>query len=256
MRLKEMIEEKEKMGYSYEEISELSGVPTETVVNYFEESVLPEYTMLLALERLFGETEVAEVHENVPAYWTKKPGEYTIEDYYELPEERRAELIDGVFYDMSAPTTIHQLIVGEIYMILKNYIKRKQGTCITFVSPIDVKLREDDDKTMVQPDVLVQCDRDKIKRRGIFDAPDFVAEVLSKSTKKKDMNLKLKKYKEAGVREYWMIDPDKQKVIVHNFMQGDTSAIYGFDAAIPVAIFDEECQIDFKEIEEYVEFLL
>lgn len=256
MRLKDMKEEKEKLGYSCEKIAELSGVPIEMVVRYFEESILPEYRMLIALEGVFGESEDIEIHESTLAYWTKKPGEYTIEDYYELPEERRVELIDGVFYDMSAPTTIHQLIAGEIYVILKNYIRRKEGACVVFMSPVDVKLREDDNQTMVQPDILVQCDRDKIKKRGIFDAPDFVAEVLSKSTKKKDMNLKLKKYKEAGVREYWMIDPDKQKVIVYDFEQGESPIICGFDATIPVAIFDGECQIDFKEIVEYVKFLL
>mgnify|MGYP000438242551 FL=1 len=133
-----------------------------------------------------------------------------MEDYYALPEEQRVELIDGVIYDMSAPTSVHQLLGTEILLVLKDYIRKQHGRCVLIASPIDVQL-DCDDKTMVQPDVIVVCDREKIQNRCIFGAPDFVAEVLSESTRKKDLVLKLNKYMTAGVREYWLVDPDRKK---------------------------------------------
>ena len=194
------------------------------------------------------------VKESALYYGSKRQGEYTIEDYYALPDDQRVELIDGVFYDMAAPLSVHQLIGGKIYQILSEYIGRKKGMCIAFDSAMDVQL-DCDDRTMVQPDVFVICDRDKITRRGIFGAPDFVIEVLSKSTKKKDMFIKLSKYKNAGVREYWMVDPEKKIVLVYDFQNDDDVQLYGFEATIPVSIFNGDCQIDFKEVYDYVKFL-
>jgi Uma2 family endonuclease len=91
-----------------------------------------------------------------------KQGEYTLIDYYALPDDRRVELIDGVFYDMASPRTVHQDITGYFHMALYQYIKDKKKPCKVFESPIDVQL-DCDDKTMVEPDVIVVCDRDKIK---------------------------------------------------------------------------------------------
>ena len=116
---------------------------------------------------------------------------------------------------MSAPTSVHQLLGTEILLVLKDYIRKQHGRCVPIASPIDVQL-DCDDKTMVQPDVIVVCDREKIQNRCIFGAPDFVAEVLSESTRKKDLVLKLNKYMTAGVREYWLVDPDRKKVIVYD----------------------------------------
>ena len=143
-----------------------------------------------------------------------------------------------------------------MFMLLtkRNYIKDKKGKCKTYVSPIDVQL-DRDDKTMVQPDVMVVCDRDKIINRCLYGAPDFVVEILSPSTSKKDSTIKLKKYKDAGVREYWMVDPDKKKVVVYDWNKSDMPVVYGFDAKVPVGIFDGECVIDFEEIYVEIAFL-
>ena len=118
------------------------------------------------------------------------------------------ELIDGVLYDMAAPTGIHQVVGGEIHAMLREYIRSKKGRCLPMYSPIDVQL-DCDNKTIVQPDVLVLCDTSRLSGNTIWGAPDFVVEVLSKSTRKKDMFVKLNKYMNAGVREYWMVDFDK-----------------------------------------------
>lgn len=181
----------------------------------------------------------------------KKQGEFTIEDLKNIPDEQRVELIDGVIFEMEAPTTIHQIIGQEIFVGLRAYIKEKDGKCRPFVAPVDVQL-DCDEKTMVQPDVLVVCEREKDNGKRIFGAPDFVAEVLSKSTRRKDMLIKGEKYEHAGVREYWMIDPDKKKILVYDFAGEEYPIIYGFDDVIPVRIFDGACKVDFREIHDYL----
>lgn len=89
----------------------------------------------------------------------------------------------------------------------------------------------------------------------VYGAPDMVIEILSPSTRKKDMGLKLKKYITARVREYWMVDPDKKKVVVYDLEHNELPAIYGFEDQVPVKIFAGKCQIDFSEIYSYIEFL-
>ena len=172
---------------------------------------------------------------------TKKQGEYTLKDYYNLPEDKRFELIDGVIYDMTAPTTIHQSILGRVHANLLYHIDAKGGQCIPMISPVDVQL-DCDDKTMVKPDVIIVCDRSKIIRRCVYGAPDFVIEVLSKYSKKKDMFIKLNKYLNASVREYWIVDPDKKVVMIYDF-EHDDYRLASFDDKIPVSVLDNECII-------------
>ena len=181
-------------------------------------------------------------------------GEYTLTDYYQIPDERRVELIDGVIYDMSAPGCDHQLIAGLIHARLLAHVSSRKGTCLPMISPVDVQL-DCDEKTMVQPDVVVVCDRSKVIRRCIYGAPDLVIEILSPSTRRKDVTIKLNKYIAAGVREYWIIDPDQCRVLVYDFSAAIYPVIYGFDAKIPVAIWDGDCVIDFQEVYDYIHFL-
>ena len=125
------------------------------------------------------------------------------------------------------------------------------------MSPISVQL-DKDDKTMVQPDVIIVCDRDKFQEKVVYGAPDFVVEVLSPSTRRKDKTIKLTKYIEAGVREYWMVDPKKRCVVVYALQEDEEDydiAVYTFDDEVPVALFQGECKVDFKEICDYISFL-
>ena len=184
----------------------------------------------------------------------KKPGTYTLEDYMALPVDCPAELSDGNLYRMEAPSFIHQIIGGELHRQISNFIISHKGSCIACTAPADILL-DRDDRTAVQPDVFVICDRGNITRKHGMGAPDLVIEVLSPSTKKKDMNLKRDKYQRAGVREYWMIDPDKQKVIVENFEGDQDITIYSFTNKIPVHIFPDNCEIDFAQVYEQVKFL-
>ncbi len=187
------------------------------------------------------------VEEAAPKYLTRQQGEYTLEDYYDLPEDVRAELIDGVFYYFSAPTVSHQEISGNIYSQLVEQIGRKNGKCKVFFSPIDVQL-DCDDKTMVQPDILILCDKDKQKEHVIYGAPDFVLEVLSPSTRIKDLTIKHRKYLNAGVREYWIIDPAEKRLITYDFENGKTVAAYPFTEVVGLGIYDKLVTVDLSEI--------
>ena len=250
MTIQEMKEKKREKGYTYAQMAELSGVPLGTIQKIFSgETESPRYDTLQALERLF--TEIPAVQEGT-FYQADRNGSYTLDDYYALPEDQRVELIDGYFYEMLAPTFGHQTIGGEIYRQVANYIMDKGGSCRPFIAPVDVQL-DCDERTMVQPDVGIVCDPDKIKRFGIYGAPDFLVEVISPSTKKKDYTKKLAKYMEAGVREYWILDPYQKRLLVY-FFEGDVfPAIYGLDQPVPVGIYNGDLVIDFSNIAKWIE---
>ena len=253
MDIRELKEKKKSLGYSNEKIAELSGVPLSTVQKVFAGvTQQPRYDTLAALERALDPTGVREA---VFQYGIdKKQGEYTIEDCEKLPEDILVELIDGVMYIITSPTLLHQELVGEFYIRLKEYIKKNGGQCRTMVSPVDVHIDKEDNKTLVKPDVFVVCKRDKFTRRWIEGSPDLVIEVLSPSTKRKDMAIKLKKYIETGVREYWLVDPDQRKIMVYDLENYDFPIMYTFEDKVPVGIFDGDCIIDMAEIVEDIEF--
>ncbi len=181
----------------------------------------------------------------------KKQGEYTLEDYYALPDERRVELIDGVIYDMSAPTPLHQLIGGEVYTAIRKYIEEKGGSCLPFYAPVDVRL-DCDDKTMVQPDVLILCDDAKKTKRYIMGAPDFCLEVISESTCRKDYIKKLQKYTDAGVKEYWIIDPFRKILLVHHWKDDYAPHMYPLQGTVGLALYDNELQIALDAIADLI----
>ena len=112
-----------------------------------------------------------------------------------------------------------------------------------------------DDRTMVQPDIVIVCDKSKIKRWGIMGAPDFVVEVLSPSTGRKDRHKKLAKYLNAGVREYWLIDPDKKVLFAYNFEDEEmiTPMIRGLSGKMPVGIYEGRLEIDLDLVAEMIE---
>ena len=135
---------------------------------------------------------------------------YTWADYCKWPDGERWEIIGGEAFDMSpAPTLRHQAIVGEIYFQFASAFRDKK--CKVFVSPADIKLSESD---VVEPDVFVVCDEERIKRTHIEGAPTLVIEVLSPSTEKKDRTIKMDLYASSGVKEIWVVDPDGATVEV------------------------------------------
>lgn len=163
---------------------------------------------------------------------------YTIEDFRALPEGFRAELVDGKLIFLESPNTMHQEIVGEMHLAVGNYIKANKGGCKVFVAPYDVYLK-DDDSRVLEPDLIVVCDRNKIRERGCHGAPDWVVEVASPSTRKRDLGQKLFLYREAGVREYWLINPTNRTVIVYVFELGEDASFYTFDDEIRSHVFPD-----------------
>lgn len=271
MTIAQMKERKTELGLTNQAIAERTGLPLSTVQKIFSGATsAPREATISALEKLLMPTasygskpaEPLIIREEPTAYGSRmwmnpydETGPYTMEDYIALPEDLRVELIDGYFYDMAAPHGLHQAVCGYLHARLLDHVTRNKGTCYPFISPFDVQL-DCDDKTVVQPDVLVMCDRGKFQRGHLFGAPDLVIEVLSPSTKRKDMVLKLRKYQNAGVREYWMVDTQKRVIIQHDLENGLSPAIYGFDAEIPVLIWEGKCRINLKEMSESIAFLL
>ena len=161
---------------------------------------------------------------------------YTAEDYWSLPEGERAELIDGKFYDMAPPSRIHQEIVSGLHYAVRKYISNHNGICKVYPAPFAVNL-DADDKDWVEPDVTVICDLNKLTKRGCSGAPDLVFEVVSPSSRKLDYGIKNVIYSQSGVREYWIVDPIKERVTVYHYEEDVAPVIYGFDQDIPVGIY-------------------
>lgn len=187
---------------------------------------------------------------------------YTYNDYtkLELPKGIRVEVLDGKLIKMEAPTTRHQIIAGELFVICRDYVRKNKGKCVPFISPVAVRLgyKEDgSDKTVLEPDFLIVCDKNKILgAKTVNGAPDFVVEVISPSNRKYKMYEKMNKYRECGVREYWVIDYDKDKIIKYNFVKDGEIFMYSFADKVPVDIYaanDDPLVIDFAEIKEYIE---
>ena len=148
----------------------------------------------------------------------KKEERFTYGDYLKWPDDQRRELIDGVAYDMSpAPLRRHQRILGDIFAEFYNYLKNKP--CQVYVAPFDVRLPETDEadeeiESVVQPDIVVVCDRNKLDDRGCKGSPDIAIEILSPHTAKKDFVTKYHLYERHKVKQYWVFDPETEGVVV------------------------------------------
>ena len=182
---------------------------------------------------------------------------YTIQDYFIQPNDRRAELIAGKFCDMAAPSIQHQRIVGSIYRQLADYLDKEQCGCEAFISPCAVQPDPRDESTVLEPDVFVVCDSSKITAAYIVGAPDLVIEVASPGTSGRDAGIKLSIYRDAGVREYWMIDPQQGYAVIYTLQKDnaeDGKSVYGYPfpeihslkETIPVIISDRKLMIDLR----------
>ncbi len=167
-----------------------------------------------------------------------KSNTYTIDDIYALPEGQRAELIDGQIYDMAPPSPMHQELVMELSATLRDYIKKNGGPCKVYPAPFAVFLNEDD-RNYVEPDISVICDPSKVDNRGYQGAPDFIIEIVSPSSQRMDYLTKLFKYRTAGVREYWIVNPLQRTVQVYSFEGTEDSTQYSFDDEITVTIYGD-----------------
>lgn len=161
---------------------------------------------------------------------------YTIEYIYALPDGERAELIDGQIYYMAPPNTRHQRMLNYINTEINMYIRKNNGECEVFPAPFAVFLN-DDDMNYVEPDISVICDKNKISDKGCQGAPDWVIEIISPSSMAMDYFTKLFQYQKSGVREYWIVDPIKQRITVY-FFEKELVEEYSFGEEIPVGIYE------------------
>lgn len=164
----------------------------------------------------------------------------TYEEYMELvnSSDQRYELIDGTVYLLASPGYRHQTAVGEIAAVFHNFFKGKP--CRSLGAPFEVRLhgyatKFEEDPNVVQPDVLVICDQDKILDNKYHGVPTLVVEVLSPYTRGKDLAIKLNLYLKSGVKEYWVVDPEKETVVLYNFTPEDVVDLKTFQAGDTVA---------------------
>lgn len=179
-----------------------------------------------------------------------QPELMTLEQYEALPEDKRMEVFDGVIYDMASPSQDHQTISMELSTFINNYIRGKKGSCRVFHAPFDVKL-SDQPLTIVQPDLMIICDKDKLDGKRCNGAPDFVVEIVYPGNPADDYIRKLYYYKNAGVREYWIVDPRRKTVTINYFEGNMLNVQYSFDSVIKVNIYDD-LYINFSDIAEFL----
>lgn len=170
----------------------------------------------------------------------------TAEDYWNLPDGERAELIDGQLYALASPSRIHQEIIIELTYHFQHYIKSNKGNCKIYAAPFAVNLNAND-QTFVEPDISIICEPDKLSDRGCEGAPDLVIEVVSPSSHRMDYIKKTALYADAGVREYWIVDPATEQTTLYRFEETDAPDIIPFDQDIQVGIY-ENLQVNIAEL--------
>lgn len=167
---------------------------------------------------------------------------YTTDDIYSLSDGERAELIDGTMYYMAPPSAAHQRLLADLMYEIESCFRSHNGSCQVYPAPFAVFLNADD-KNYVEPDISVICDCSKVDDRGCIGAPDWVIEIVSPSSRSMDYYKKLFKYRSAGVREYWIADPEKKRIVVYNF-EHNAMEEYSIEDKIPIGI----CEGDFVKI--------
>lgn len=183
----------------------------------------------------------------------KENKKYTYKDYLSWPEDERWEIIDGNAYLMAPPSRIHQEILGAIFNQFYNYLNNK--FCKVYSAPFGVRLpvgdekSDEDIKTVVEPDIAVICDKSKLDDEGCKGAPDLIVEIVSPSSGRKDKLEKFNLYERTGVKEYWLVEPEEQIVMVFTLENGryGRPQVYSKDDSIKVSIFDNLI-IDLKKV--------
>lgn len=292
MTIQEMQKKKTEIGITYAEIARRAGIPLPTVQKVLSgKTKSPRYETILALEKVLSSgyspyrdmlasepqpvyrihSEGGELHESsendkyraeknarntYPLLPRKQQGEYTAADRESLPGDVRTELIDGVLFDMASPKAVHQITLMNLSNQLFNQIEKCGRDYMVFVAPSDVWLTGDD-KNIFQPDIYVLCDYTMIGQDGYTrGAPPFIIEILSPSTRSKDLLLKSYKYHAAGVREYWIVDPENRQVTVYDYDRdpdGTVNSWHTFEETVPVGISGGTCAVDFSIIKEALE---
>lgn len=281
MTIEEMKERKRELGYSYEQLAKLAGIPCSTVQKIFGGTTRsPRRSTIKSLEKILQPSSVEIIHtamedieparrenplegkqfgglehnlirepEGIYQTHSVKKEKYSVTDYFHFsPDRGRCELIDGVIYEMASPNALHQGMSLRLGSLLLQYVDDHGEECRVYTAPFDVIPDPADKYTVVQPDVMVICDPAKLRSGYCEGAPDLVIEILSPSTRRRDLITKHAKYAEAGVREYWIVDIDAQSVVVYDFEHDALPKICGFGSPLPVGIWGGDFYVDFSAI--------
>lgn len=249
MNIDDLKELKETEGMTSEQISELSGIPLEVVSKIFSGEIEdPKYMTLLAIEQVLVRKK------KIPFYYDETKGypclireeataynfdarRYNLGDLEKLCAGVLVEVIDGKFHVMSTPSRMHQFFVTKILVRMENHIQKNKGHCHVYPAPFGVRLFADDE-TWVIPDILVICRKDIMTDRGCDGAPDLVVEIVSPNNASHDYVTKLMKYQQAGVREYWIVDPINEKITLYDFQNPAENAEYSYNDTIRSNVLD------------------
>lgn len=249
MNISKLKELKKKSQMTNQQIAELSGIPLDIISKIFScELSSPDYSILLAVEEvLTTKTKIPFSYDQLfeKAIVVKEPGvpykfrsrNYTLHDIEKLPEGVLAELIDGKLFIWNAPSRIHQSIVTQLIFHICTHIHNNRGTCQVFPAPFGVRLLKNED-TLVLPDISVICNPDILNEHGCDGAPDWIIEIASKSNYAHDYITKFAKYQKAGVKEYWIIDPEDKKILVYNFLNPAKTNTYNITDKVPSNTLD------------------
>lgn len=260
MKIAEMKKRKKELCYTNAMVAEKSGVPLGTVQKIFSgETKNPRIDTLEALESVLKQPlplGYSIESERVDRWKAKaepterwpRQGRYTTEDFYAVPDDIRIELIDGTIYELAAPTLNHQRVQLALASEFSACIDEHGMSCEVIVAPFDVRL-DRDNRTMAEPDLMIVCSAEIAGDARYLDGPpDLAVEILSPSTRAKDCTVKLRKYMNAGVREYWIVDLENEKVMVYMFEEDVLPNQYSFEDSIPAGISEGKCSIDFSRI--------
>ena len=179
----------------------------------------------------------------------KEKAYYTYADYLGWEEDFRAELYDGELIMMAPPLRVHQGVSGELFFQIRSYLQGKK--CKVYPAPFAVRLfpeKDDSDTTVFEPDIVVVCDSEKLDAKGCNGPPDLVIEIVSPSSVKYDRVYKFRKYQKAGVKEYWIVDPETKTVQVC-ILENDRYVVAAYDETEKVPVFVlEGCEIDLSGV--------
>lgn len=249
---------KKELGWSNQKVAKEANVPVGTVNKIFSGATkYPRNETMHAIIKAMGlgyydledyGMRASVIRETGKYQSGKKDKRATLKTYYSLPGELRAELIDGSFYYTSIPSMEHQCLMVELVSILHEYFDENRGRCKVLTNPCDVRL-DKDNYTMLHPDIFVAADGGKCIADGFYDgAPEMVIEIVSPENPELDYERKREKYQHAGVKEYWIVDPVKQRVVVYVFVRDTMPMIYTFDDEVKSEVY-RDLKADFQKIE-------
>lgn len=234
-------------GYTQKQVAEQLGVSVSSYSLYESGHREPNlenieklaHIFYISINELFGLYDFGAenlIRESVAKYHTRPTCSW--EEYYQLPDGEHAELINGELVYLCAPYRFHQQLVNELAYTFTAHIKKNKGPCQVYTAPFAVKLSEEE-HTIVLPDISVVCDASKLDKRGCNGCPDLVVEIVSEAYRHRDYVEKLALYIRYEAREYWIVDPDKETVVVFPLEQTDAAPhTYSFKDSIPVGIFE------------------